>query len=152
MNKVQVGATPSPNLKAIRSKIGSLQNATHKPGGGNVKIESKKIEVKAAPRIAARNDQYVPGGGDKKVSYCWTSIKESVSQLKPQWKLPESSVMSSGDKIDHKTAKITDSDLSNKLHPTMKLAIVSLSARVLHLCVVSKLGSLRCLLPRYVLK
>lgn len=68
MNKVQVGATPSPNLKAIRSKIGSLENATHRPGGGNVKIESKKVEVKAAPRIAARNDQYVPGGGDKKVS------------------------------------------------------------------------------------
>lgn len=68
MNKVQVGATPSPNLKAVRSKIGSLENTTHKPGGGNVKIESRKLEVKAAPRIAARNDMYVPGGGDKKVS------------------------------------------------------------------------------------
>lgn len=68
MNKVQVGATPSPNLKAVRSKIGSLDNTTHKPGGGNVKIESRKLEVKAAPRIAARNDMYVPGGGDKKVS------------------------------------------------------------------------------------
>lgn len=77
MNKVQVGATPSPNLKAVRSKIGSLQNATHKPGGGNVKIESKKVEVKAAPRIAARNDQYVPGGGDKKVSNYTNQIESS---------------------------------------------------------------------------
>lgn len=42
MNKIQVGATPSPNLKVVRSKIGSLENATHKPGGGNVKIETKK--------------------------------------------------------------------------------------------------------------
>ncbi|XP_055524959.1 uncharacterized protein LOC129718322 isoform X2 [Wyeomyia smithii] len=67
MNKIQVGATPSPNLKVVKSKIGSLQNATHKPGGGNVKIETKKIEIKAAPRIEAKNDAYVPKGGDKKI-------------------------------------------------------------------------------------
>lgn len=69
MNKIQVGGAPSPNLKAVKSKIGSLENATHKPGGGRVKIESKKIEIKAAPRIAAKNDAYVPGGGDKKVKF-----------------------------------------------------------------------------------
>lgn len=67
MNKVQVGNAPSPNLKKVQSKIGSLQNATHKPGGGNVKIENKKLEWKAQPRIAAKNDTYQPGGGDKKV-------------------------------------------------------------------------------------
>ncbi|XP_055699758.1 microtubule-associated protein tau isoform X3 [Phlebotomus papatasi] len=67
MNKIQVGGAPSPNLKAVKSKIGSLENATHKPGGGRVKIESKKVEIKAAPRIAAKNDAYVPGGGDKKI-------------------------------------------------------------------------------------
>lgn len=67
MNKIQVGAAPSPNLKTIKSKIGSLQNATHKPGGGNVKIENRKLDWKAEPRIAAKNDAYQPGGGDKKV-------------------------------------------------------------------------------------
>lgn len=67
MNKIQVGYTPSPNLKQVKSKIGSLDNATHKPGGGNIKIESRKIEVKAAPRIEAKNERYVPKGGDKKV-------------------------------------------------------------------------------------
>lgn len=67
MNKVQVGAAPSPNLKTVRSKIGSLDNASYKPGGGNVKIENRKIEIKATPRIAAKNETYVPGGGDKKV-------------------------------------------------------------------------------------
>lgn len=67
MNKIQVGATPSPNLKVIKSKIGSLENATHKPGGGNVKIETKKVEIKAAPRIEAKNDAYVSKGGDKKI-------------------------------------------------------------------------------------
>lgn len=74
MNKVQVGHAPSPNLKAVRSKIGSLDNATYKPGGGHVKIESKKIDIKAAPRIEAKNDKYMPKGGEKKVcSYCSSS-------------------------------------------------------------------------------
>lgn len=68
MNKIQVGAAPSPNLKTVRSKIGSLQNAAYKPGGGRVKIESRKLEWKAAPKIEALNDAYVPRGGDKKVS------------------------------------------------------------------------------------
>ncbi|XP_058987967.1 basic salivary proline-rich protein 2-like isoform X2 [Musca domestica] len=67
MNKIQVGHAPSPNLKAVRSKIGSLDNASYKPGGGNVKIETKKIEIKAAPKIEAKNDKYTPRGGEKKI-------------------------------------------------------------------------------------
>lgn len=68
MNKVQVGAAPSPNIKAVKSKIGSLENATHKPGGGNIRIENRKLDFnKATPRIAAKNETYTPGGGDKKV-------------------------------------------------------------------------------------
>ncbi|XP_014233930.1 microtubule-associated protein tau-like isoform X1 [Trichogramma pretiosum] len=75
MNKIQVGAAPSPNLKAVRSKIGSLQNATHKPGGGNIKIENKKLDFSGAQaRIAAKNDSYAPHGGDKK-----------IQQVKLQW-------------------------------------------------------------------
>lgn len=68
MNKVQVGSAPSPNLKVVRSKIGSLENASHKPGGGHVKIESRKVDFSTtSSRITAKNDAYVPGGGDKKV-------------------------------------------------------------------------------------
>jgi len=67
MNKVQVGSAPSPNLKVVRSKVGSLQNTSHKPGGGQVKIENRKLEWKAGTKIMAKNDTYVPGGGDKKV-------------------------------------------------------------------------------------
>ncbi|KAF4529913.1 hypothetical protein B566_EDAN018195 [Ephemera danica] len=68
MNKIQVGTAASPNLKTVRSKIGSLDNATHKPGGGQVRIESRKVDFsKAGSRIAAKNDQYQPGGGDKKI-------------------------------------------------------------------------------------
>lgn len=68
MNKIQVGAAPSPNLKTVRSKIGSLENASYKPGGGKVKIENRKLDFsKAQPKIAAKNDKYTPSGGDKKV-------------------------------------------------------------------------------------
>lgn len=70
MNKIKVGYAPPPNLRQVRSKIGSLENATHKPGGGNVKIETKKLDFNVQPRIEAKNDQYAPKGGDKKVIYC----------------------------------------------------------------------------------
>lgn len=67
MNKVQVGFAPSPNLKAVQPKVGSLANASYKPGGGNVKIETRKIQIDAKPRIGARNDSYTPSGGDVKI-------------------------------------------------------------------------------------
>ena len=74
MNKIQVGFAPSPNLKTVKSKIGSMDNATHKPGGGNVKIETRKIQIEAKPRIGARNENYVKAGGDVKVKYILRSI------------------------------------------------------------------------------
>lgn len=81
MNKVQVGHAPSPNLKAVRSKIGSLDNATYKPGGGNFKIESKKIDIKAGSRIEAKNDKYMPKGGEKKVSLVAVSVSVQFSSV-----------------------------------------------------------------------
>ncbi|XP_055384209.1 microtubule-associated protein tau isoform X2 [Condylostylus longicornis] len=67
MNKIKVGYAPSPDLKSVRSKIGSLDNSSYRPGGGQVKIETKKVEIKAAPRIEAKNEKYTPKGGDKKI-------------------------------------------------------------------------------------
>lgn len=67
MNKIKVGNAPPPNLKQVRSKIGSLDNATHKPGGGKIKIETKKLEFHVQPRIEAKNQAYAPKGGEKKV-------------------------------------------------------------------------------------
>ena len=69
MNKIEVGKSASPNLKQVKSKIGSLNNTAYKPGGGNVRIESKKLDFsKASSRITAKNEEYKPGGGDKKVA------------------------------------------------------------------------------------
>jgi len=67
MNKVVVGYTPSPNLKKIHSKVGSLSNTTHRPGGGQVKIESRKLDWQTTSRTKTLNDGYTPGGGDKKI-------------------------------------------------------------------------------------
>ncbi|XP_031763080.2 microtubule-associated protein tau isoform X2 [Galleria mellonella] len=68
MNKIQVGSAPSPNIKTVKSKIGSLDNATYKPGGGKVKIENRKLEFSnVTPKIAAKNDAYTPSGGSKKI-------------------------------------------------------------------------------------
>lgn len=53
-----------------KSKIGSLENASHKPGGGDKKIESVKTEFKdkAKPKVGSKdNVKHVPGGGDVKV-------------------------------------------------------------------------------------
>ena len=69
INKVQVGISSSPNIKQVKSKIGSLANAHHKPGGGNVRIESKKLDFTdtAKPRVQALNKDYEKHGGDKKI-------------------------------------------------------------------------------------
>lgn len=66
MNKIVVGNAPSPNLMKAQSRIGSLSNNHYKPGGGQVKIEHRKLEWNAGPKTKVVNEGYVPGGGDKK--------------------------------------------------------------------------------------
>lgn len=58
------------------SKIGSLQNATYKPGGGDKKIETKKLDFKekAKPKVSSTvNITHKPGGGDVKVTIFFSS-------------------------------------------------------------------------------
>jgi len=67
MNKIVVGAAPSPNLMSAQSRIGSLSNSKHRPGGGNVKIENRKLDWNTQARTKAINEKYTPGGGDVKI-------------------------------------------------------------------------------------
>merc|ERR1711913_221952 len=68
MNKIVVGAAPSPNLMSAQSRIGSLANTKHRPGGGNVKIENRKLDWNTEARIRSLdNHSHKPGGGDKKI-------------------------------------------------------------------------------------
>ena len=49
-----------------------MSNTTYKPGGGNVKVSSQKLEFKerATSKVGSRDNlQHKPGGGDVKVGY-----------------------------------------------------------------------------------
>ena len=50
-----------------QSKVGSLKNATHVPGGGNVQIESRKLDFSyASPKVGSKTD-YQPARSDVKI-------------------------------------------------------------------------------------
>ena len=58
-----------------KSKIGSLQNANYKPGGGDKKIETRKIEFQAKSKVGSTvNMKHVAGGGNVKVPLLFTSV------------------------------------------------------------------------------
>merc|ERR1712223_1907862 len=86
MNRIVVGTAPSPNLWNTQSRIGSLANANHRPGGGQVQITNQRLDWKVnpvAPRTKAFNPKYVPGGGDKPIErrkLSWTS-KSKIGSL-----------------------------------------------------------------------
>ncbi|XP_069119901.1 microtubule-associated protein 2-like isoform X2 [Argopecten irradians] len=60
---------PTPDTKHVQSKIGSLANATHTPGGGNVRIANQKKDYSAVQgKIGSKvNLDHRPKGGDKKI-------------------------------------------------------------------------------------
>ncbi|XP_062387586.1 microtubule-associated protein tau isoform X7 [Sardina pilchardus] len=60
---------PMPDLKNVRSKIGSTENIRHQPGGGKVKIEEKKIDVSSVQAKCGSKDniKHTPGGGNVQI-------------------------------------------------------------------------------------
>jgi len=66
--KAPVGLARGPDLKNVKSKIGSLENVKHKPMGGERKVESQKLQWNAKPRIGSlENAKHKPLGGEVKV-------------------------------------------------------------------------------------
>merc|ERR1719204_624338 len=53
----------------IRSKIGSMNNISHRPGGGQVKIESKRMSFAGVQSKIGSMDKvsHKPGGGQVKI-------------------------------------------------------------------------------------
>jgi len=89
MNKVSVGHAPSPNLLSAQSRVNSLTNHKYKPGGGNVKIESRKLEWNTEAKTKVINETYVPGGGDKKIEsrrLTWNAESRIGSLAKSDYK------------------------------------------------------------------
>ncbi|KAH3703213.1 hypothetical protein DPMN_078244 [Dreissena polymorpha] len=60
---------PTPNLKAVQSKINSLKNASHTPGGGNVKVLDAKVDFSNVQSKVGSKEKihHKPKGGDKKI-------------------------------------------------------------------------------------
>ncbi|XP_041087223.1 microtubule-associated protein tau-like isoform X3 [Polyodon spathula] len=64
-NRTPEPLAPMPDLKNVRSKIGSIDNIKHKPGGGKVQIVHKKIDVSNVSSKCGSKDniRHKPGGG-----------------------------------------------------------------------------------------
>ncbi|CAL8308438.1 unnamed protein product, partial [Boreogadus saida] len=62
-------AAPLPDLKNVRSKVGSTDNIKHQPGGGKVQILDQKIDVSNAQAKCGSkaNLKHVPGGGNVQI-------------------------------------------------------------------------------------
>lgn len=72
--------SPSPGARSIRSKVGSLDNARHTPGGGNVRIVNRKEKYDAVQsRIGSKdNITHKPGGGNIKIENKRLSFLETA--------------------------------------------------------------------------
>uniref|UniRef100_A0A8C1XQ98 Microtubule-associated protein n=1 Tax=Cyprinus carpio TaxID=7962 RepID=A0A8C1XQ98_CYPCA len=62
-------AAPLPDLKNVRSKIGSTDNLKHQPGGGRVQILDQKVDFSNVQSKCGSkaNLKYVPGGGNVQI-------------------------------------------------------------------------------------
>ncbi|XP_045925443.1 microtubule-associated protein tau isoform X4 [Micropterus dolomieu] len=62
-------AAPMPDLKNVRSKIGSTENIKHQPGGGKVQILDQKLDFSNVQSKCGSKDniKHVPGGGNVQI-------------------------------------------------------------------------------------
>ncbi|CAI9535983.1 unnamed protein product [Staurois parvus] len=73
---------PIPDLKNIRSKIGSIDNIRHTPGGGKVQIVHKKVDVSTIQSKCGSKDnlKHVPGGGAVQITHKPVDLKHVTSK------------------------------------------------------------------------
>lgn len=64
----------------IQSKCGSKDNIKHVPGGGNVQIQNKKVDIsKVSSKCGSKaNIKHKPGGGDVKIESQKLNFKEKA--------------------------------------------------------------------------
>uniref|UniRef100_A0A8D3AEN7 Microtubule-associated protein n=1 Tax=Scophthalmus maximus TaxID=52904 RepID=A0A8D3AEN7_SCOMX len=78
-------AAPMPDLKNVRSKIGSTENMKHQPGGGKVRnpdVDKMKLDLTSVQSRCGSKDniKHVPGGGN-------IEIKNEKLEFKVQSKI-----------------------------------------------------------------
>ncbi|XP_075032960.1 microtubule-associated protein tau isoform X2 [Mixophyes fleayi] len=71
-----------PDLKNIKSKIGSTENIRHQPGGGKVQIVHKKMDVSNIQSKCGSKDnvKHVPGGGAVQITHKPVDLKHVTSK------------------------------------------------------------------------
>ncbi|KFQ29921.1 Microtubule-associated protein tau, partial [Merops nubicus] len=70
-SRIQPAAAPMPDLKNVKSKIGSTENLKHQPGGGKVQIINKKLDFSSVQSKCGSKDniKHIPGGGSVQIVY-----------------------------------------------------------------------------------
>ncbi|KAF4095521.1 hypothetical protein G5714_023124 [Onychostoma macrolepis] len=73
-------STLAPDIKNIRSKIGSTDNIKYQPGGGKVQILNKKVDLsKVTSKCGSKaNIKHKPGGGEVKIESHKVSFKDKA--------------------------------------------------------------------------
>ncbi|XP_018864618.1 microtubule-associated protein tau isoform X20 [Parus major] len=78
--RVQPSAAPMPDLKNVKSKIGSTDNLKHQPGGGKVQIVYKPVDLSHVTSKCGSlgNIHHKPGGGQVEVKSEKLDFKDKV--------------------------------------------------------------------------
>ncbi|KAM5213192.1 microtubule-associated protein tau isoform 21-T26 [Hipposideros larvatus] len=79
-SRLQTAPVPMPDLKNVRSKIGSTENLKHQPGGGKVQIVYKPVDLsKVTSKCGSLgNIHHKPGGGQVEVKSEKLDFKDRV--------------------------------------------------------------------------
>ncbi|XP_043359409.1 microtubule-associated protein tau isoform X13 [Dermochelys coriacea] len=79
-SRLQTSTAPMPDLKNVRSKIGSTENLKHQPGGGKVQIVYKPVDLSHVTSKCGSlgNIHHKPGGGQVEVKSEKLDFKEKV--------------------------------------------------------------------------
>uniref|UniRef100_A0A8C5PX32 Microtubule-associated protein n=1 Tax=Leptobrachium leishanense TaxID=445787 RepID=A0A8C5PX32_9ANUR len=75
-------SAPLPDLKNVRSKIGSIDNIRHQPGGGKVQIVHKKVDLSNIQSKCGSKDnlKHAPGGGAVQITHKPVDLKHVTSK------------------------------------------------------------------------
>ncbi|KAM9598189.1 microtubule-associated protein tau isoform 1-T1 [Trichechus inunguis] len=81
-SRLQTAPVPMPDLKNVRSKIGSTENLKHQPGGGKVQIINKKLDLSNVQSKCGSKDniKHIPGGGSVQIVYKPVDLSKVTSK------------------------------------------------------------------------